>query len=186
VIRTVLIALTAVTLAACKEEQAALPGPVEMTAEAVGYYCQMDLLEHDGPKGQVQLDGLPGALFFSQVVDTLAYLHMPEQNYAVVVAYVHDMSNGATWDAPGPWIPATEAIYVVGSDQMGGMGAAEFVPFSKEASALSFAKEHGGSLLRFDEITSAHLFFMPDIAPSADYADAISQRLRTLFRGSQG
>jgi nitrous oxide reductase accessory protein NosL len=32
-----------------------------MTEEAVGHFCQMELLEHPGPKAQAHLDGLPMA-----------------------------------------------------------------------------------------------------------------------------
>lgn len=59
-----------------KQEEAALPEPVELTAQAVVHYCQMNLLEHAGPKGQIHLSGLPAPIFFSQVRDVIAYLHM--------------------------------------------------------------------------------------------------------------
>ncbi len=32
-------------LAACREDVAAVPQPVEMTAQTLGYYCQMNVLE---------------------------------------------------------------------------------------------------------------------------------------------
>ncbi|MDZ4093708.1 MAG: nitrous oxide reductase accessory protein NosL, partial [Paracoccaceae bacterium] len=74
-------------LAACRED-APLPGPVAMTAEAVGHYCQMGILEHPGPKAQVHLDGLPAPLFFSQVRDAVAYQRMPEQSGRIIAIYV--------------------------------------------------------------------------------------------------
>ncbi|MCB1342210.1 MAG: nitrous oxide reductase accessory protein NosL [Pseudooceanicola sp.] len=176
-------------LAACKEDAADLPPPVEMTAEAVGYYCQMDLTGHDGPKGQVQLEDMPSAMFFSQVRDTLAYLHMPEQNYAVTVAYVQDMSGDATWARPGPWIAAETALYVIGSDVTGGMGAPEFVPFSDEAAARAFMARHGGALRAYGTITAEEV-----LAPAyeaaedagTDGSDDISARLRALSNGRDG
>ena len=64
----------ALTLAACREDEvAALPDPVSMTDEALGYYCQMNLDEHPGPKAQVHLEGQPAPLFFAQVRDDTAY-----------------------------------------------------------------------------------------------------------------
>ena len=33
---------------------------VALTPDAMGHFCQMNLLEHPGPKGQVHLEGLPG------------------------------------------------------------------------------------------------------------------------------
>lgn len=44
-------ALVALSLSACKEDTATLP-PETMTAEAVGRYCGMNLMEHAGPKGR--------------------------------------------------------------------------------------------------------------------------------------
>ncbi|WP_375173633.1 nitrous oxide reductase accessory protein NosL [Pseudooceanicola sp.] len=157
-----------------------------MTAEAVGFYCRMDIIEHDGPKGQVQLDGLPGALFFSQVRDTVAYLHMPEQSHDIAVAYVQDMSGPATWETPGPWIEATSALYVLGSDARGGMDAPEFVPFSDRTAAEAFAARHGGQIRPFAEITSADVLAPTEPQESSDTPDDIADRLQKLSDGPQG
>ena len=168
------ITLSALMLAACKEERADLPDPVEMTAEAVGYYCQMELLDHEGPKGQIHLEGTPAPVFFSQVKDAIAYLHMPEQNYAVTATYVQDMAGATSWSSPGDWIAVDKAVFVLGSDRMGGMGAPEFVPFSTESTARAFIAQHGGTLRRFDQITAADALSVappePNTAPEADMA----------------
>ncbi len=178
--KLVLITLGVLALTACKEESAALPQPIEMSPEAVGFYCQMDLLNHDGPKGQIHLAGLPVPIFFSQARDTIAYLHMPEQNHAVQVAYVQDMSHAASWAEPGDWIAADTAIYVAGSDKMGGMGAPEFVPFSDKAAALAFIAVHGGALLRFDEITPQHVLADAGAELAGGDQSDIANRLRAL------
>ncbi len=85
----------------------------------------------------------------------------------------------ATWDAPGPWIDARAAVYVIGSDKMGGMEADEFVPFSIEADAQAFVARHGGEMRRFDDIQTDDV-----LAPSAPIAagddDDIAGRLSTL------
>jgi copper chaperone NosL len=176
-----LIALLA--LAACKEELAELPAPVSMTAEAVGHYCQMDLLEHPGPKAQVHLDGMPYPLFFSQVRDALAYRIMPEQSHAIVAIYVNDMGAAASWENPGPdnWINADTAVYVVGSARAGGMGAAEMVPFADAAMAAGFVAEHGGNVMVLKDIP-ATLILAPDgesPAASGDEDDFL-RRLQDL------
>jgi copper chaperone NosL len=175
-----LIALTILLLSACKEDSAALPPPVAISAEAVGFYCQMDLLTHEGPKGQIHLAGLPAPIFFSQVRDTLAYLHMPEQSHAVEVAYVQDMANAQSWAKPGAWIAADTAIYVAGSDQMGGMGAPEFVPFSDATAAAAFIAVHGGALLRFDQIRPQDVLAPETAKPEATDQSDIATRLRAL------
>jgi len=191
-IRPALIALSLLALSACREDDtAALPQPVTMTAEAVGHYCQMNLLEHPGPKAQVHLDGLPWPLFFSQVRDAVAYQRMPEQSHIIRVIYVSDMgAEGAVWDDPGAdnWIDAASALYVVGSDVVGGMEAPELVPFSDPAAAADFAARHGGRVLRLADIDDgavlAPVEFEDDIGASDD-AD-FEQRLRALSRGQEG
>ena len=148
-----LIFLCLLALPACKEERAALPQPIEMTAEAVGHYCQMNLLDHAGPKAQVHLEGLSAPLFFSQVRDAVAYLHMPEQSHAVRVVYAQDMS-GAAWDAPGQWVELSQLVFVIDSDAAGGMDAPEFVPFADRSAAEAFARDRGGVVLALSEITA--------------------------------
>ncbi|GAA6206771.1 nitrous oxide reductase accessory protein NosL [Cognatishimia sp. WU-CL00825] len=177
------LCLAALSLTACKEEHAALPQAVEMTEEALGFYCQMDLLTHDGPKGQIHLDGMPGPIFFSQVRDAIAYLHMPEQSHAIQVAYVQDMAGAANWATPESWMPLTEAYYVIGSDKLGGMNAPEFVPFSNIAAAENFVLLHGGTVKRYSEITTNEVLAptAPSLpASSATDSSDIASRLRAL------
>lgn len=147
--------LAGLGLAACRDEVAAVPGPVPLAAEAVGHYCQMNLLEHPGPKAQVHLDGLPGLpLFFSQVRDAVAYQRMPEQSAAITAIWVSDMGRAPSWEEPGAdnWVRADLAVYVVGATVPGGMGAPELVPFAERAAAEDFAARHGGEVLALDEI----------------------------------
>ncbi len=172
-------------LAACKEDPANLPGPVSMTAQSVGYFCQMNVLEHGGPKGQIALEGLPGKpLFFSQVSDTVAYLRMSEQNYKVLATYVSDMGAASTWAAPGidNWILIDKAVFVVGSDQPGGMDQPEYVPFADPAKAAAFATLHGGKVLTLSDLPTRLTDPAADAGEPADYA----ARLRALTLKSGG
>lgn len=169
-------------LAACREEVAQITDPVALTPETVGHVCQMNLLEHEGPKGQVHLEGLPGApLFFSQVRDVVAYLRLPEQTHRILAVWVNDMgAPGATWESPGAtnWIDAHKAHYVVGSARDGGMGAPELVPFADRQAALDFAAQYGGNVMRLESIPeSAVIAPVPDDGESdADF----SRRLKAL------
>ena len=52
--------LVVLLLAACREETAAIPDPVPLTEEAVGHYCQMELLEHPGGGHEVALVRMNG------------------------------------------------------------------------------------------------------------------------------
>lgn len=187
-----LLAPALLALAACREDNAsAPPPPVTMTAEAVGHYCQMNLLEHPGPKAQVHLDGMPWPLFFSQVRDAIAYQRMPEQSHMITAVYVSDMGAGsASWDDPGAdnWIAGETALYVIGADIEGGMGAPELVPFTTRDKAEDFVAEYGGEILTLADIPDstvlAPVIFEDDIG-SDDDAD-FNERLRALSRQTKG
>jgi copper chaperone NosL len=178
-------------LAACRDEQVARLQPVALTAEATGYFCQMNLMEHPGPKAQVHVDGMPGMpLFFSQVRDAIAFARMPEQDYVIRKIYVNDMgAKGATWDQPGAenWIAADEAVYVIGSARQGGMGAAETVPFSRREDALAFAAANGGNVVSLSDIPDALVLAPAGPAAQTDGSDSqFEQRLRDLARRPKG
>lgn len=155
---TTIASLALMILSGCNEDSAdlILPQAVPLTEEAAGHYCQMVILEHQGPKAQVHLSGYPAPLWFSQVRDGLAYIISPEQEAEVLVLYVNDMGKAISWDTPGPdnWIMAKDAYFVVGSDAIGGMGAPEIAPFGTVEQAQEFAQEHGGEVMRLDEIPS--------------------------------
>ncbi len=151
--RLALIAL--VLLAACKEEQAATaPEPVDLTETALSYFCQMNVTEHAGPKGQIHLKGYPAPLFFAQVRDLVAYLKSPEREAEITAIYVSDMGAAPSWHEPGisNWIAADQAIFVVGAKVAGGMGAPEIVPFAASDAAARFIETYGGTALPLTDI----------------------------------
>lgn len=188
-IRAALAAICLLALAACKEDETAgLPPAVAMTEAALGHYCQMNLTEHPGPKGQIHLAGMQAPLFFSQVRDAIAYQRMPEQSHAIAAIYVSDMGVAPSWESPGAsnWIPAAEAHFVIGSRAVGGMGAPEAVPFADPADAAAFAAEHGGRVVRLGAIADADV-----LAPAADHGvghgeEDFIERLNRLNGGGQG
>ncbi|MGQ3487506.1 nitrous oxide reductase accessory protein NosL [Roseovarius pacificus] len=170
-------------LPACQEDTADIPQAVTMTASAVGHFCQMNMLEHPGPKAQVHLTGLPGTpLFFSQVRDAVAYLRMPEQSHEIAAVYVSDMASAASWEIPGAdnWIPASAAHYVVGSSRTGGMGAPELVPFSDAASAAQFAQQHGGQVQELADIPDTAVLAPVATSATTPDDDDFADRLRAL------
>nr|AWJ66022.1 nitrous oxide reductase maturation protein, outer-membrane lipoprotein [uncultured bacterium] len=177
-------------LAACRQEAEQAIDPVTLSASSVGHFCQMNLLEHPGPKAQVHLDGIPGApLFFSQVRDAVAYARLPEQDHVILAIWVNDMgAPGATWENPGAtnWIDAQTAHYVVGSDQAGGMGAPELVPFADISAAAAFADAHDGTVSALDAIPDAAVIapvaLQPGEGDDADFRD----RLRALSQRPEG
>lgn len=150
-----LIVFAALALAACQEEEAkAPPAPVELTEAALSYFCQMNVAEHGGPKGQIHLEGFPAPLFFAQVRDLAAYVKSPERDAEITAIYVSDMGAAASWAHPGSknWIVAEGAHFVVGSSVAGGMGAPEIVPFASPEEASRFAARYGGTVAGFEGI----------------------------------
>ena len=156
-------------LAACDDETSrALPAPLTLNDDAAGYYCQMVILEHDGPKAQLFLEGMFAPLWFSQVRDGLAYLKSPEQEGEILVLYVNDMGKAISYAEPGGdnWINAKDAFYVVGSDAIGGMGAPELVPFGTAEKALEFSASHGGTIQKLEDISTESVLSPVEFEPA--------------------
>ena len=154
-----LLVLVAILIGGCSERQPVeIPPPQELTREAVGYYCQMIVLNHNGPKGQIFLADKEQPLWFTSVRDTIAFTMLPGEPKNIAAIYVTDVGN-ASWDQPEPgtWIDARKAVYVVGSDRVGGMRAPEAVPFKTPEDAERFMQQHGGELYRFDAIPREHI-----------------------------
>lgn len=173
--------LALLVLSACREETVDAIVAVDMPADTLGYYCRMPLADHEGPKGQIHLEGREAPIYFAQVRDTLGYLHMPEQSHAVRATFVQDMAGAASWRDPAGWIAASAAFYVVGSDRTGGMGAPEYVPFSDVGAARQFIEAHGGRVIRFEEITAADVLNDGGPSETGEGSD-IAMRLQSLSR----
>lgn len=155
--RYAILVLLAFGLAACKEEVVEAPKPADLTESALSYFCQMNVAEHGGPKGQIHLRGHPQPLFFAQVRDLVAYLKSPEREADITAVYVSDMGAAESWAVPGisNWIAADDAVFVVGAPVAGGMGAPEIVPFLRTEDAAAFVTRHGGQTVRLTEIPDA-------------------------------
>jgi copper chaperone NosL len=161
--KRILIPLLLCALGGCSDrdanEETVLP--VTMTEDAVGHYCQMNVLDHDGPKAQLHLVGNEHPLWFVQIRDALAFDRMPEKIERVAAIFVNDMgAPGAGWTRPGidNWILAQDAYYVVESGRRGGMGAPEFIPFARKNDADAFAKREGGRVISYAEISDETVF----------------------------
>lgn len=149
--------LATLLLAACDEPaEVAAPAPQELTREAIGHYCNMIVVDHKGPKGQIFLAGQEEPIWFTSVRDTVAFTMLPDEPKNIAAIYVTDVGR-ASWDSPEPesWTDARAAWYVIGSDRRGGMGAPEAVPFSEKGAADDFAKQHGGHVVTFGDIPEA-------------------------------
>ena len=135
-------------VAGCGETTVAVaPQPREPDSHAIGYYCHMMLKEHAGPKGQILLKGSSVPLWFTSVRDALTYVDQDLNESELAGFWVNDMGQGS-WEqpAPGSWIEAKSAVYVLGSSKAAAMGGNEAVPFKKRDEAETFAREFGGRI----------------------------------------
>ncbi len=142
-------------LAACGPDDVAdIPKPVNLTQEASGYFCNMTVVDHPGPKAHAFVKGSTVPFWFTSARDAVAFAMLPESANAIAAIYVTDMGTVPIWEdaAKGEWIEARTAYYVIGSSKRGGMGAPEAVPFAEEADAKSFKAKFGGQVLSYSDI----------------------------------
>lgn len=170
-------ALVALSLFSGCSQQEELPMPDAFTldSEAIGRYCGMNVLEHEGPKGQIILGRIPEPIWFSSARDAVAFTMLPDEPKNIAAIYVSDMAVAESWEQPGAdnWIDAKTAFFVLGSRQRGGMGTAETVPFSTEEAALAFAAANGGKVMRFADIPLDYVLGDADEEPDGAAVGAI-------------
>ena len=83
-----------------------------------------------------------------------------------------------SWNQPGDeaWVKADDAWYVQGSKRTGGMGAAEWVPFSEKLKAEEFMTEFG----LYERIFSMRNLSISFMQPSKDSPEATVRGSVTL------
>ncbi|MHB1374583.1 MAG: nitrous oxide reductase accessory protein NosL [Thauera sp.] len=141
-------------LAACgqgSQGTASTVGPLEIDR---GTSCALDgmlLADYPGPKVQMHYAGLSRPDWFCDTIEMFNIYLNPEQARLVTAIYVQDMGKADWMNPQGHWIDAKTAWYVFGSKRLGAMGPTA-ASFSSEADARAFAAEHGGNVLRFDEV----------------------------------
>ncbi len=141
------------------ESTAPPPPPVALESEALGYYCMMGIIEHEGPKAQIHVSHSDQPIWFSQVRDAIAFLRSPEETAGVKAVYVNDMGKAESWSNPGAdnWIDANLAQFVIESDLRGGMGVPEAIPFGTVEDADAFIRDNGGTRVALSEIPSDYV-----------------------------
>jgi copper chaperone NosL len=125
--------------------------PREMTRSAACSLDGMILADYPGPKGQIHYDqGEPD--FFCDTMELMSIYLQPEQRKRVVAIFTQDMGK-ADWNNPqGNWIDARQAWFVYGSRMKGSMGPT-LATFARAEDAQAFARQFGGRVLRFEQIT---------------------------------
>lgn len=142
----------ALVLAACGPSETA-SGPAEISDSTACALDGMTLVDYPGPKAQIHYVGDQEPLFFCDTIEMFSLYLKPEQIKKIKALYVQDMSK-TQWDDPkGAWMDARKAFYVVGSKKQGSMGPT-IGSFAERQDAETFAKENGGSVHPFADITS--------------------------------
>ncbi len=155
-IKIIALTLGFIGLAACSDnaEQQMLHQAVAIESGDECHLCGMLIKHFDGPKGEVFRKEQGQTVFkFCSTRDMLSYYLDPENKRNVSQLLVHDMSK-MPWGTINDeyFIDGKTAWYVSGSSQTGAMGAT-LASFSKQTDAQAFAKEFGGDVLSFKEIT---------------------------------
>ncbi len=149
--KSLLLALLLVTLAlGCSKKEEA-PKAIEIDRSTSCALDGMILMDYPGPKAQIQYDkGEPD--FFCDTMEMFSIYLRPEQKKHITAVFTQDMGK-TPWDNPtGNWIDARSAYYVLGSKKMGSMGPT-LAAFSRVEDAQAFARQYGGKVLKFDEVT---------------------------------
>ena len=120
--------------------------------------CALDgmvLKDFPGPKAQVHYSE-GKADYYCDLMELFAAVLKPEHKRQVAGIFVQDMGK-ADWAKPeGHWIAAKGALFVVGSKRRGSMGPT-FGSFARTEDAVAFAKQEGGRVVNFDQVTLAML-----------------------------
>jgi copper chaperone NosL len=147
--RTLLI--TILTLTGCTQGDVEKPSPVELTRENACAVCGMIVVDLPGSKAQIHYSN--GKVdTFCCTLHMFSFILQPDSPKNMAAIYVNDMGKADPDQPAGHWIDAKKAFYIVGGDVMGPHGEA-FVPFLDLKDAESYVKEHGGRIIKFDEVT---------------------------------
>ncbi|MFO7994039.1 MAG: nitrous oxide reductase accessory protein NosL [Marinobacter sp.] len=153
-------ALLAVFLAGCSESQEQVtekPAPVHIESGDECHVCGMAITRFPGPKGEAITAREQQVNKFCSTRDMFTWALQPENAKRDHTLYVHDMAQ-TDWEHPDDTalIDAREAFFVVGSERTGAMGPT-LASFASENSALEFANEFGGEVVKFQDVTMQHL-----------------------------
>ncbi|MCF6280814.1 MAG: nitrous oxide reductase accessory protein NosL [Candidatus Polarisedimenticolaceae bacterium] len=131
------------------EESAGLPE--DLTRSAVCLIDGMILADHPGPKGQaIFKDGQHH--FFCDIKGLFSTLYDPNYKMKIKQAFVQDFGQREWGSYDDRWVDVESAFYVMDSKKFGAMGPT-LVSYSKRTDADAFAKEFGGTVVAFSEIT---------------------------------
>ena len=148
-----------IIISACSDnsaQQAVIHKAVAMESSDECHLCGMLITNFDGPKGEVFRKEQGDKVFkFCSTRDMFSYYLDPENTRNVSQILVHDMSK-MPWGSDSIddkyFIDAKTAWFVAGSEKKGAMGKT-LASFSKKTDAQAFAKEFGGQVVKFAQVS---------------------------------
>ncbi len=153
--KALITVLASLLLIACTDDSSdrARHAPVPIAAGDECHVCGMIIENYPGPKGEVFARDRDEALKFCSTRDLFAYLLEPGSMAQADAVFVHDMAV-TDWDHPADnaFVSALDAWYVIGHRLRGAMGPT-LASFSRHEDAQGFVEQHGGRVLRFDDVT---------------------------------
>ena len=140
---------------ACTQQESTQPLPIELTREHACAVCGMVTVDLPGAKAQIHYRN--GKIdTFCCTLHMLSFYLQPDRPPNIAAIYVNDMGK-ADWEKPeGHWTDAKKAFYVLGGDVMGPHGEA-LVPFAELRDAEDYVRDHGGKIVKFDDVTMGML-----------------------------
>lgn len=163
-----IILLVVSLLVACSSEPEVVkkPDPIKLGTDEIGYYMQMIVADHAGPKAQLWLSDQKKPLWFVDVRDAILFTRTPEEADNITAIYAHDMAKNPDYqNVQDIWVELEEAVFVVASGRKGGMGMPETIPFSDRKIAQQFVSKHGGKIIdSMYQLKTSYLTSMPDMS----------------------
>lgn len=146
-----IVVIAILILTSCTKSEVAKPFPIELTAEHACSVCGMNSADLHGAKAQIHYSN--GSIdTFCSTNHMFSFNLQPDRPPNVTAVYVSDMGTADKDHSEGRWIDAESALYVYGGDVMGPHGEA-FVSFSELKDAEGYVREHGGKIIKFDDVT---------------------------------
>ncbi|MFP4609757.1 MAG: nitrous oxide reductase accessory protein NosL [Thiohalophilus sp.] len=135
------------------DESARAHEPVPISQGDECHVCGMTINNHPGPKAQAFIRDKATPFKYCSTRDLFSHVLQPEVRSRISQIYTHDMGS-TEWDAPAndAFTDAREAWYVINHPRKGAMGPT-LASFADKSAAEDFIEQHGGEIVRFDEIT---------------------------------
>ncbi|MBL4661348.1 MAG: nitrous oxide reductase accessory protein NosL [Alcanivoracaceae bacterium] len=164
----VLLLIIISLLVSCSNDPQAIqkPDPIKLGRDDVGYYMQMIVADHAGPKAQLWLSDQSKPLWFVDVRDAILFKRTPEEADNISAIYAHDMAKNPDYNnVKDIWLDIEQAFFVIGSQRKGGMGMPEAIPFSEKHSARDFVAKYGGEIIdSINQISTEYLTSIPGMS----------------------